>query len=101
MRIDIPTVAEALEHDGGPWCLDDWAAIPAEFWMFQSIQWMAASAEGRSTGYGLILIDTESLFASFPPPVQTPVANVAKVGPALLLLADDESPKSPFEKAHG
>jgi hypothetical protein len=68
-----------------------WMPIPPDFWRSKKINWSNSSAEGRSTAYGLIMVDCEDLFDTFPPPKGQDFAGVMKIANSLVLSTNGES----------
>jgi hypothetical protein len=50
------------------WSRSEWVSIPPDFWNSEKINWKKCWAEGRDAAFALIQIETEQLFACFPPP---------------------------------
>ena len=49
-----------------------WVSIPTNVWIYDNINWDKSRVEGRSGAFELIQVNTEQLFACFPPPVAAP-----------------------------
>jgi hypothetical protein len=94
-RLPKATRAASLRHleskNWDYWDEAPWVAIPHDFWIFKGIDWDESSAEGLKLAYCLILVDTEELLESFPPPAAVPYGGVARVANDLILASPNNT----------
>jgi hypothetical protein len=72
------SIVKLSEIEWKGWSMSEWVGIPPDFWNSEKINWKKCWADGQDAAFALIQIETEELFACFPPPAPQ-VADVVRV----------------------
>jgi hypothetical protein len=88
------------ETDWEGWSGNEWISIPPDFWHSETINWTKCLAEGRDAAFALIQIETEQLFACFPPP-SAQAADVVRVANDLIAVEQEGGDESMARKQRG
>jgi hypothetical protein len=88
------------ETDWEGWSGNEWISIPPDFWHSETINWTKCLAEGRDAAFALIQIETEQLFACFPPP-SAQAADVVRVANDLIAVEQEGGDESMAPNSEG
>ncbi|MGQ0527580.1 MAG: hypothetical protein ACT4OY_06075 [Alphaproteobacteria bacterium] len=72
---------------------DEHEEIPASFWRLNTIDWLQSASKNEKGHYCHIYVNTEQLFALFPPPMQEEAKAVSLIA-GQYILGESQAPKS-------